>query len=124
MRPPIAFQLSFPEPSRATAREIRARWMRDHQIPLQVQQIAEIALDVSGRIAFGWQQITAPCLMLMTKKCIANDATELAGDEYSCNKPWGYSGNVTRTPEAGRTAFATSAGVIVWALKDRDDSNA
>ena len=61
---------------------MRAWWMRNHQIPTVAEYFLDWLLQMPLRIAFAWQQVTAPCVVAMAAERITHAGAVFAGDEH------------------------------------------
>jgi hypothetical protein len=66
-------------------RQMRAWWMRNHQIPSVAQHLLDWLLQVPLRIAFAWQQVAAKSKMPATPKGITDTGAVFAGNK---NAQW------------------------------------
>ena len=76
------FALLAVEVAAAGHREMSAWWMSNHQIPAITKHLLYRLLQVPLRIAFAWQQVTAPCVVAIAAKSITDAGAVFAGDEH------------------------------------------
>ena len=51
------------------------------QVPIPIQHLADVAVDVLIRACRAWQQVTRPCVETFCVECIADDAGKLTRHE-------------------------------------------
>ena len=68
------------EPATSAHRQMRARWMRNHQVPPHVQQFGDITLVV-WPFHFCGQEITAHCVVIKSTEGVSYSATVLTGNK-------------------------------------------
>src|SRR5690606_9270570 len=85
------------EPARPAGREVRARRMRDHQIPPHLEHAQHVALDVRPR-RLGREEIARHRLMPASEEGIPYRAAELAGHQDSHDATSRYSLTVYTCP--------------------------
>jgi len=61
---------------------MRAWWVGNHQIPAVTQHLLDWLLQVPLRIAFAWQQVTAPPVVAIAAERITDTGAVFAGDQY------------------------------------------
>lgn len=71
------------QPPHSAVAQVRTRWVSDDEIPLLLEQFSDIAFDVKRAWWFTVNNVAGVCLDTGCKKCIADNAAELACNENS-----------------------------------------